>query len=49
MYSPGEPPPAARTVLRVQIHNANRVLKLVGQRIVTNRCKGYVLTQLAQA
>jgi hypothetical protein len=46
---PGEPPQAAATILRVQIHAANKVLRLLGQRIRSNHCRGYVLTELAQA
>lgn len=44
IYGAAAPPPAARTVLRVQVYEANKSLKGFNQRIVSNNCKGYRLT-----
>jgi hypothetical protein len=43
VYGEQEPPAAAGTILRVQVHELNRTLKLLGQRIVSNHCRGYTL------
>jgi hypothetical protein len=45
MYIERIPPPAAKTVIRVQICETNRVLKDFGQKIVSNRLRGYRLVE----
>jgi hypothetical protein len=48
IYGEKEPPQSARTILRVQIHEANKSLREFNQRIKSIG-RAYVLTELAQA